>query len=42
MPGLKDYWREIRTKEDPQRSPRRLRASQAMSCAGRASDIHEC
>ena len=40
MPGLKDYWREIRTKEDPKQSPA-IAALSALSCAGRASDIHE-
>jgi hypothetical protein len=40
MPGLKEYWREIRTKEDPKRSPA-LAGLQALSCAGRAADMHE-
>lgn len=40
MPGLKDYWREIREKEDAKQSPA-VAALQALSCAGRASEIHE-
>jgi len=40
MPGLKDYWRETRSKEDPKQSPA-IAALSALSCAGRASDIHE-
>jgi hypothetical protein len=40
MPGLKDFWRETRGKDDPKRSPA-LAGLQALSCAGRASDIHE-
>ena len=40
MPGLKDYWREVRTKEDPKRSPA-LAGLSALSCAGRAADMHE-
>jgi hypothetical protein len=40
MPGLKDYWRETRTKEQPKQSPA-IAALSALSCAGRASDIHE-
>jgi len=40
MPGLKDHWREIRSKEDPKQSPA-IAGLSAMSCAGRASDIHE-
>jgi hypothetical protein len=39
MADLKDHWREIRTKEDPKRSPA-LKALAALACAGRASDIH--
>ena len=40
MPGLKDYWRETRTKEQPKQSPA-IAGLSAVSCAGRASDIHE-
>ena len=40
MPGMKDHWREIRSKEDPKQSPA-IAGLSAMSCAGRASDIHE-
>ena len=40
MPGLKDYWRETRGKDDPKQSPA-IAALSALSCAGRASDIHE-
>jgi hypothetical protein len=40
MPGLKEHWREVRTKEDPKRSPA-LAGLQALSCAGRAADMHE-
>lgn len=40
MPGLKDYWREVRTKEDPKKSPA-LQGLSDLSCAGRASDMHE-
>ena len=40
MPGLKNHWREIRTKEDPKKSPA-LEGLSALSCAGRASDMHE-
>jgi hypothetical protein len=40
MPGLKNYWREMRTKEDPKQSPA-IAGMSGMSCAGRASDIHE-
>ena len=40
MQGLKDHWREIRSKEDPKRSPA-LTGLAALSCAGRASDMHE-
>lgn len=41
MPGLKDYWREVRDKDvDPKQSPA-VAALSALSCAGRASDIHE-
>jgi hypothetical protein len=40
MPGLKDYWRETRSKEDAKQSPA-IAALSALSCAGRASDIHE-
>ena len=40
MPGLKNYWRENRSKEDPKQSPA-IAALSALSCAGRASDIHE-
>jgi hypothetical protein len=40
MPGLKDHWRETRTKEDAKQSPA-IAALSALSCAGRASDIHE-
>jgi hypothetical protein len=40
MPGLKDHWREIRSKEDAKQSPA-IAALSALSCAGRASDIHE-
>ena len=40
MPGLKDHWREIREKDEPKRSPA-LAALSALSCAGRASDMHE-
>lgn len=40
MPGLKNYWREIREKEEPKQSPA-IAALSALSCAGRASDIHE-
>ena len=40
MPGLKDHWREIRSKDDPKQSPA-IAALSALSCAGRASDIHE-
>lgn len=40
MPGLKDYWRETRSKEDPKQSPA-IAGLSAMSCAGRASDVHE-
>lgn len=40
MPGLKNYWREIRSKEQPKQSPA-VAALSALSCAGRASDIHE-
>ena len=36
MPGLKDYWRDTRTKEDPKQSPA-IAALSALSCAGRAS-----
>jgi hypothetical protein len=40
MPGLKDYWRETREKEDPKQSPA-ISALSALACAGRASDMHE-
>jgi hypothetical protein len=40
MPGLKDHWRETRSKDDPKQSPA-ISALSALSCAGRASDIHE-
>jgi hypothetical protein len=40
MEPLKNYWREIREKGDPKRSPA-LAGLQAMSCAGRAADMHE-
>ena len=40
MPGLKDLWRETRTKEDPKQSPA-ISALSALACAGRASDMHE-
>lgn len=40
MPGLKDFWRETRSKEDAKQSPA-IAALSALSCAGRASDIHE-
>lgn len=40
MPGLKEHWRENRTKDGPKRSPA-LAGLSAMSCAGRASDMHE-
>lgn len=41
MPGMKDHWREIRDpKSDPKQSPA-ISALSALSCAGRASDIHE-
>jgi hypothetical protein len=40
MPGLKDHWREIRSKEDPKKSPA-LTGLSDLSCAGRASDMHE-
>src|ERR1039457_1204270 len=40
MPELKEHWREIRTKEDPKRSPA-LAGLAALSCAGRAVDMHE-
>jgi hypothetical protein len=40
MPGLKDHWRETRTKEDPKQSPA-ISALVALACAGRASDMHE-
>jgi hypothetical protein len=40
MPGLKDYWRETRSKEDAKQSPA-IAALSGLSCAGRASDIHE-
>ncbi len=40
MPGLKNYWREIREKEDPKQSPA-ISALSALACAGRASDMHE-
>ena len=40
MPALKDHWREVRTKEDPKRSPA-LTGLAALSCAGRAADMHE-
>lgn len=40
MQGLKDHWREIRSKEDPKRSPA-LTGLASLSCAGRASDMHE-
>ena len=36
MPGLKDYWRENRTKEDAKQSPA-IASLSALSCAGRAS-----
>jgi hypothetical protein len=39
MGDLKDYWSELREKGDPKRSPA-LKALSALSCAGRASDIH--
>ena len=39
-PGLKDLWSDIRTKDEPKRSPA-LAAYAALACAGRASDIHE-
>jgi len=40
MDPLKNYWREIREKTQPKRSPA-LAGLAAVSCAGRASDIHE-
>jgi hypothetical protein len=40
MPGLKNYWRETRSKDDPKQSPA-IAGLEAVSCAGRASDIHE-
>ena len=40
MPALKEYWREERTKDDPKRSPA-LAGLAALSCAGRAADMHE-
>ena len=40
MPGLKNFWQETRTKEDPKRSPA-IAGLEALSCAGRASDMHE-
>lgn len=40
MPGLKNHWHETRSKEDPKKSPA-LQALSDLSCAGRASDMHE-
>ena len=40
MPGLKNHWHEIRSKEDPKKSPA-LQGLSDLSCAGRASDMHE-
>jgi hypothetical protein len=40
MEPLKNLWREIRSKGDPKRSPA-LAGLQAISCAGRAADMHE-
>lgn len=39
MDGLKDYWREIRGKEDPKQSPA-IGGLKAIATAGRASDMH--
>jgi hypothetical protein len=40
MPGLKRYWAENREKGQPKQSPA-IAGLSALSCAGRASDIHE-
>jgi hypothetical protein len=41
MPGIKDHWREIRDKDvDPKQSTA-ITGLSALSCAGRASDMHE-
>jgi hypothetical protein len=39
MQDLKDYWHELRAKEDPKRSPA-LKGLAALSYAGRGADMH--
>ena len=40
MPGLKEHWREVRDQGGPEAVPGD-RGLSALSCAGRASDMHE-